>query len=238
MVYDYHVFYIYFPAKMKINSIKISASILSADLRNLSYEMHSLDRYVDEFHLDIMDGHFVPNISFGPELVKAVRKLTNKPLDIHLMIENPIKYVDMFVDAGADLITFHYETGNYFKCRDYIKSKNVKVGIAYNPNTQVYILDSDINRVLIMSVHPGFAGQKFIRSSLRRIYQARKWADKKCYNIEVAVDGGIDNDTAYQVVRNGADVMIAGSYLFKGNKQLNVLRLRNASLAGLINKKK
>lgn len=218
---------------------KISASVLSADLRWPSLEIHPIDDLVDEYHLDVMDGHFVPNISFGPDFVKAVKKLTKKPLDVHLMIENPMKYVDSFVDAGADMITFHYETANYFECMDYIRKKNVKVGIAYNPITPAYIFDSDLDRVLIMSVNPGFAGQKFIKDSLKKIYTAKKWVAKKKYNIEIAVDGGINDETAYQAVRNGADVIIAGSYIFKGNNpKWNVHALKQSLLLGNINRKK
>ncbi len=218
---------------------KISASLLSADFRKLSLEIYSVDDLVDEYHLDIMDGHFVPNISFGPDFVKAVKKLTKKPLDVHLMVENPEKYIDSFVDAGADMITFHYETANYFSCRDYIRKKNVKVGIAYNPITPAYIFDSDLDRVLIMSVKPGFAGQEFIKKSLKKIYDAKKWVTKKKYNIEIAVDGGINDKTAYQVVRNGADVVIAGSYIFKGyNHKAKIQNLRHSLFAGNINRKK
>lgn len=205
---------------------KLSASILNADFSKLDLEIGYVSPHVNEFHLDIMDGHFVPNISFGPGVVKAVRKITKLPLDVHLMIEEPMKYIDQFVDAGADTITFHDGTVNYFKCRDYIRGKNVRVGIAYNPGNPVYIFDSDIDRVLIMSVHPGFGGQKFIGSALKKISQTRKWIDKKGYNIEVAVDGGIKVGTAYNVVKHGADVVIVGSSIFEGDKQRNILDLR------------
>lgn len=218
---------------------KVSASVLSADLRWLSFEIYSIDDLVDEYHLDIMDGHFVPNISFGPDFVKSVRKLTKKPLDIHLMVENPMKHIDSFVDAGADMITFHYETANYFTCSEYIKKKNVKVGIAYNPITPAYIFGQEMDRVLIMSVNPGFAGQEFIKKSLKKIYEAKKWVKKKKYNIEIAVDGGINDKTAYQAAKNGADVVIAGSYIFKGyNHKSKIQNLRQSLFAGYINRKK
>lgn len=218
---------------------KVSASVLSVDFRRLNTQIYDTEPYVDEYHLDIMDGHFVPNISFGPDFVKAVKKLTKKPLDVHLMVEKPEKHIDSFVDAGADMITFHYETANYFTCRDYIKKKNVKVGIAYNPITPAYIFDSDLDRVLIMSVNPGFAGQEFIKKTLKKLYDAKKWVTKKKYNIEVAVDGGINDKTAYQVARNGADVVIAGSYIFKGyNHGANIQSLRWSLFLGSINRKK
>lgn len=218
---------------------KISASILSADFHRLNLQIYDLEPYVDEWHIDVMDGHFVPNISFGSDFVKAVRKLTKVPLDVHLMIADPMKHIDNFVDAGADMITFHYETANYFECREYIRKKNVKVGIAYNPITPAYIFDGDLDRVLIMSVNPGFAGQQFIDNSLKKIYQAKKWVKKKNYSIEIAVDGGINDETAYQSFRNGADVVIAGSYIFKGyNPKVNIQALRHSLLAGSINRKK
>lgn len=219
--------------------VKISASVLSADFRKLNLEIYSTEALVDEYHLDIMDGHFVSNISFGPDFVKAVKKLTNKPLDVHLMVEKPEKYIDSFVDAGADMITFHYETANYFSCRDYIRKKNVKVGIAYNPVTPAYIFDDDLDRVLIMSVNPGFAGQQFIKKTLKKVYDAKKWVKKKKYNLEIAVDGGINDKTAYQAVRNGADVVIAGSYIFKGfNHKMNVNALRQSIFTGIMKRKK
>lgn len=218
---------------------RISASLLSVDFRKLNLEIYSIDDLVDEYHLDIMDGHFAPNLSFGPDFVKAVRKLTKKPLDVHLMVEKPEKYVDSFVDAGADMITFHYEAANYFTCRDYIKSKNVKVGIAYNPVTPAYIFDSDSDRVLIMSVKPGFAGQEFVKKTLKKIYEAKKFIKKRDYNLEVAVDGGINDKTAYQSIRNGADVVVAGSYIFKcHNHKTKIYTLRQSLFAGHINRKK
>jgi len=207
--------------------VKVSASVLSAPFDRLGAAVSRVSKYVDELHLDIMDGHFVPNISFGPDIVKVIRKKTDLPLDVHLMIEDPMKYIDKFVDAGADMITFHYETANYFRCRDYIKSKNVKVGVAYNPNTPAYILDSDIDRVLIMSVYPGFAGQKFIASTLGKISKTKDWIEKRGYNIEIAVDGGVNKNYAHQAVRLGVDVVIAGSYIFKNNKlKKNVSNLK------------
>jgi len=218
---------------------KISASVLSADFRKLNLEIYSIDDLVDEYHLDIMDGHFVPNISFGPDFVKAVRKLTKKPLDVHLMVEKPEKYVDSFVDAGADMITFHTEAANYFTCSDYIRKKGVKVGIAYNPITPAYIFGEEMDRVLLMSVKPGFAGQEFKKEVLKKIYEAKKWVKKKKYNIEIAVDGGINDKTAYQAAKNGADIIIAGSYVFKGyNHKTKIQNLRQALFLGHIMRKK
>lgn len=204
--------------------VKISASVLSADFSRLGLELSFVSQYVDEFHLDVMDGHFVPNISFGSDVVKAVRKLTNLPLDVHLMIKEPLGHIPSFVDAGVDTITFHYETADYFKnknyyfkCRDLIKNKGAKVGVAYNPDTPVLFLDPNIDRVLIMSVYPGFAGQKFIKNALKKVSEVRQKIDKNNYNIEIAVDGGIKVGPAYDVVKHGADVVVAGSAVFKGS---------------------
>jgi len=222
---------------------KISASLLSADLSKLNLEIYSIDDLVDEYHIDVMDGHFAPNLSFGPDFVKAVRKLTKKPLDVHLMVDNPMKHIDSFVDAGADMITFHYETDDYLigmgKMQEHIKSKGVKIGIAYNPITPVYIFGEEMDRVLLMSVKPGFAGQNFKKEFLKKIYEAKKWVKKRKYNIEIAVDGGINEKTAYQAVRNGADVVIAGSYIFKSySHYLKAQALRQSMILGYINRKK
>lgn len=217
-----------------MKKIKISASVLSADFCKLGSEIGYVSKYVDEFHLDVMDGHFVPNISFGSDVVKAIRKLTKLPLDVHLMIEEPVWHIHSFVDAGADMITFHYETADYFKdksyyvkCRDLIKSNGVKVGVAYNPDTPVLFLDPDVDRVLIMSVYPGFAGQEFIEDALKKISEVRQRIDKNNYNIEVAVDGGIKVGNAYKVVKHGADVIVAGSSVFKGSDiKKNIFNLK------------
>lgn len=221
---------------------KVSASVLSADFSNLSSAVASVEPYVDEFHLDVMDGHFVPNISFGPDVVKIIRGMTRKPLDVHLMVEEPMKHIDSFVDAGADMITFHYETDDYLrgkgKLQSYIKSKGVKVGIAYSPDTPAYILDSDVDRILLMSVYPGFAGQKFIRSTLKKISEVKEFISRNSYDIEIAVDGGINDVTAYKVARRGVDIVVAGSYIFNGDPEKNVLSLRGSLLEGVLKKKR
>ena len=236
VVYSNSLVHIHVHAKMK--KTRISASLLSADLRKLNLEIYSIDDLVDEYHIDVMDGHFAPNLSFGPDFVKAVRKLTRKPLDVHLMVEKPGNYIDMFADAGADMITFHDETENYFHFRDAVKKKNLKVGIAYNPITPAYIFDGEYDRVLLMSVKPGFAGQAFRKEVLNKLYLAHKWVEKKKFKTEIAVDGGINYETAYQAARHGADVIVAGSYIFKNNYRQNIYGLRQALFAGYWNKKK
>lgn len=207
-----------------MKKIKISASLLSADFSKLEKEIKSIDKYVDEYHIDVMDGHFVPNLTIGPVVVKAVRKCTKKPFDVHLMIENPIKYIDTFVEAGADMITFHYEAANYFECRDYIRSKNVKVGVAYNPNTSIYVLDSDIDRVLVMGVNPGFAAQKFKDYVLQKISDLKNDINRRNIDLEICVDGGVNSETSQKIIEAGADVLVSGSYLFKAKNRRKAIK--------------
>lgn len=222
MDYGYNLFCVYFPVKMK--RVRVSASLLSADFSKLEKEIKSVDRYVDEYHLDVMDGCFVPNLTIGPVVVKSIRKCTKKPFDVHLMINDPMKYVDAFVDAGADMITFHYETADYFECRDYIRSKKVKVGIAYNPDTDIKFFNSHIDRILIMSVYPGFAGQKFIEDTLEKISDVKERRDKKYFSFEICVDGGVNSETSQKIIEAGADVLVSGSYLFKAKDRRKAIK--------------
>ncbi|MCG2718674.1 MAG: ribulose-phosphate 3-epimerase [Nanoarchaeota archaeon] len=215
---------------------KISASILSADFSKLAKDIKSVQKYVDEFHLDIMDGHYVPNISFGPDIVKFVRDNTKIPLDVHLMISEPEKYVEKFADAGSDTITIPSDIVCYHPCMNILKGLDVKMGIAFNPDKVFYhssckdkcLLDEEIDRVILMSVYPGFGGQKFIESSLEKIAQVREYLDKWGHGAEISVDGGITADNVYDVAKNGANVFVSGSSIFKGNKRKNVKSLRKA----------
>jgi len=214
---------------------KLSASILNANFGKLEKEISVISKYVDEFHLDVMDGHFVPNISFGPGVVEVIRKKTKLPLDVHLMISEPEKYVDKFIDAGADMITIHSEVVRYFPCLDKLKNKNVKIGVAYSPDTKPtfinnsYVsLDKGIDRILIMSVYPGFGGQKFIDSVLGKISDVREYVDKHGYDVEVAIDGGVKQCNAYDVAKHGADIIVCGTSIVKGNKRKNVRGLKKA----------
>jgi len=200
----------------------ISPSILSADFANLEADIKRVEPYVPWLHIDVMDGHFVPNISIGVPVVKSVRKVTNLFLDTHLMIENPIKYVDAFVDAGADLITFHYEAtlDKTIETIDKIKSRGVKVGISIKPKTSVDEIKEYINlvdMVLIMTVEPGFGGQKFISDCAQKIAQVKK-INK---NVLVQIDGGINNETAKICLDLGADSLVAGSYIY-GAKDIKI----------------
>ena len=193
----------------------ISPSILSADFANLEADIKRVEPYVPWLHIDVMDGHFVPNISIGVPVVKSIRKITNLFLDTHLMIENPIKYVDAFVDAGSDLITFHYEAtkDKTIETIEKIKSRNVKVGLSIKPKTSVDEIKEYINLVdmiLIMTVEPGFGGQKFMEDCACKIAQIKEINP----NVLVQVDGGINAQTAIICKNFGVDSLVAGNYIY------------------------
>lgn len=196
--------------------IKIAPSILSADFSNLAAQLKKVEiAGADLIHVDIMDGHFVPNITIGPLVVKYMRKVTKLPLDVHLMIENPAKYIDAFINAGSDMITVHIETVNAKELATIarrLKSKGIKLGISLNPATplsKIIKVLPLVDFVLVMSVNPGFGGQAFIPSAINKIEQLRAIFKK-----DIAVDGGINNITAIQVKNAGANVIAAGSYIF------------------------
>ena len=193
----------------------ISPSILSADFANLEKDIKRVEPFVPWLHIDVMDGHFVPNISIGVPVVKSIRKITDLFLDTHLMIENPIKYVDAFVDAGSDLITFHFEAtlDKTIETIEKIKSRGVKVGLSIKPKTSVDEIKNYINLVdmiLIMTVEPGFGGQKFMIDCANKIAEIKK-INK---NVLVQIDGGINDKTAKICLDLGADSLVAGSYIY------------------------
>tara|TARA_Y100000590_G_scaffold109785_3_gene125164 strand:- start:163 stop:813 length:651 start_codon:yes stop_codon:yes gene_type:complete len=204
-------------------TIKIAPSVLAADFNHLMDEVNLVDKAgCDYIHCDIMDGHFVPNISFGPDIVKKIRSTTNKILDVHLMINPVLPYIKKFVEAGADIISFHIEADNNpLKIINEIKNQNLKVGIAIKPNTPLSAINEiikDIDLILIMTVEPGFGGQKFISSQLQKINEAKNLIKNNNLNIDIQVDGGINKETAKSCVENGANVLVAGSYIFNAPK--------------------
>lgn len=199
--------------------IKISPSILSADFSRLGEDVQAVDRAgADYIHIDVMDGHFVPNITIGPLVVDALRKVTDKPLDVHLMIENPDLYIADFARAGADIITVHQEAVPHLhRTVQLIKSLGKKAGVSLNPATPVETLDvilDELDLVLIMSVNPGFGGQSFIPSALDKIRALRQRITERGLSTELEVDGGVKIDNIREVVAAGADVLVAGSAVF------------------------
>ncbi|MES2002803.1 MAG: ribulose-phosphate 3-epimerase [Pseudomonadota bacterium] len=201
--------------------VLISPSILSSDFAQLGAEVHAIDKAgADWIHIDVMDGHFVPNLTIGPGVVKALRPHSAKPFDVHLMISPVDNFLDAFAEAGADIITVHPEAGPHLhRSIQHIKSLGKKAGVSLNPATPAKMLEyvlEDIDLVLVMSVNPGFGGQKFISSQLRKIEAVAKQIAKHDLDIQLEVDGGIDPVTARQAVDAGATVLVAGTAAFKG----------------------
>ncbi len=201
--------------------VKIAPSILSADFSKLADEIRKVENYVDMLHIDVMDGHFVPNITLGLPVIRSIRVVTKLPFDVHLMVENPDNYLDSFIDAGANLLTVHAETAVHLnRTISNIKKKGARVGVALNPSTPLSALDhvlSDIDMVLIMTVNPGFGGQEFIKSMIPKIKKLREIINKEKLDVDIEVDGGINGDTARQVIAAGANVLVAGSYIYESS---------------------
>lgn len=207
----------------------ISPSLLSADFTNLEKEIKILnEEKVDYIHLDIMDGNYVPNISYGPGIVKSLRELTEIPFDTHLMIERPENFIDKFVEAGSDIITIHPSTTKHLdRTLSLIKSYGKKVGLALNPGDGLDVLDYNLEKldlVLIMSVNPGFGGQKFIPSVLRKIREVKKLIRERNLKTLIEVDGGVKLDNAREILDAGADILVAGSAIFEKDKTRENIR--------------
>ncbi|MFP4025048.1 MAG: ribulose-phosphate 3-epimerase [Thiohalospira sp.] len=213
----------------------ISPSLLSADFGNLARDIDMINNSeADWFHLDIMDGIFVPNISFGFPVIKYINKYAQKPLDVHLMITEPDRYIDDFFQSGANILTVHYEACNHLhRTVQKIKSLGIKAGVSLNPHTPIELLKdiiTDVDLVLIMSVNPGFGGQKFIPNALEKVKELKQLIISKNSNALIEVDGGVDNSNAKLLIEAGCDVLVAGSYIFKSENQLETIKvLKNLS---------
>ena len=207
---------------------KIAPSILAADFGNLSRDCEIIDKSnADWLHLDVMDGLFVPNISFGMPIVSSIRKITKKPLDVHLMIIKPERYIDKFIEIGSDILTVHIEaTMEMDNILDKIKKSSIKSGIAINPDTPINKLENYINKVdlvCMMGVHAGFGGQKFIEKTFDRLIELKGLINIKDSSTLIEIDGGVDNFNSKKLKSLGADVLVAGSYIFKSSDINNAI---------------
>ena len=218
-----------------MKNIKISPSILAADFSQLGKEINNLERGgADLIHVDVMDGHFVPNLTIGPPVIKALREYTKLPFDVHLMISPVHKYIKDFANAGSDIITIHPEaTENLEKSIFHIKELNKKVGVSLNPDTKINVIESHLNNidlVLIMSVFPGFGGQKFIPETIKKIKDLKEIKDKNNYNFDIEVDGGVNFLNSKDIINAGANILVSGTTIFKENngnikKNIDILKL-------------
>ena len=202
--------------------IKVTPSILSADFSKLGEEIIKIDQAgADMIHIDVMDGHFVPNLTLGAPIVKALRTVTKLPFDVHLMINNPENLIDDFIAAGADIITIHIEAANHLhRLVQKVKSSGVKVAVSLNPATPLNTLEEilpELDMVLLMSVNPGFGGQSFIPATLNKIARLKEMIDAKKLKIDIQVDGGINLETAPKVIKHGANILVAGSAVYGSN---------------------
>ena len=219
-----------------MKKIQISPSILSADFSQLGNEINRLEQSgADMIHVDVMDNHFVPNLTIGPPVIKSLRKYTNLPFDVHLMIDPVHKYIKNFADAGSDIITIHPEaTENLLDSINLIKNLGKKVGVSLNPNTETAIIENVLDKidlVLVMSVFPGFGGQKFMPDVLEKISNLKKIKDNKKFNFDIEVDGGINFENNKKVIEAGANILVSGTTIFKENngdikKNIDLLKLK------------
>jgi len=212
---------------------KIAPSILAANFGNLDKDCLMVNNSIaDWFHIDVMDGFFVPNISFGTPVIKSIKKIASKPLDVHLMIVSPDRYIKTFKEIGADILTVHYEACNHLhRTISAIKESDMKAGIAINPHTSINLLDdilSEIDLVCIMSVNPGFGGQKFIENTYNKISLLKEKRENIENKFLIEIDGGVNDENAKKLINAGADVLVAGSFVFKSTEpEQTIRRLKN-----------
>lgn len=207
----------------------IAPSILAADFNNLGKEIHTINKSdADYIHFDVMDGVFVPNISFGIPVIKHVSKIAEKPLDVHLMIIEPHRFIIPFIEAGASIITVHYETCTHLnRIVESIKEKGIKASVCLNPHTPVNVLEdiiSDLDMVLLMSVNPGFGGQKFIENTYKKVSQLRNLIEKNNPECLIEVDGGVNYETGKKLFDAGANVLVSGSFIFNSDNYIETIK--------------
>lgn len=215
---------------------QVAPSLLSADFANLGTAIRSMENAgARVLHIDVMDGHFVPNLAIGVPVLKSIRKVTDLNLDVHLMISNPDYLLDPFLDAGADALTVHYEASVHLdKILDTIKRRGIKAGVALNPHTPIFLLEEILlkcDQILIMSVNPGFGGQQFISTSVEKVRKLKAFIDSKSAEAKIVIDGGVDQDNVTDLARAGGDVLVAGSAIFQSDDPVSTFK-RMSEFAG------
>lgn len=217
--------------------IKIAPSILASDFSKLGEEIAKAEAAgADMIHIDVMDGHFVPNITIGPAVVKSIRKTTTLPFDVHFMINEPDKFIDSFSDAGADIISVHIENNHHLhRTLQHIRQRNVRPCVVLNPATPLNTLDmvlDEVDMVLLMTVNPGFGGQEFITGMTQKVCELRKMADLRGLKLDIEVDGGIDTNNIFEITKAGANVIVAGSTIYNAPDTAEIIRLLRQKACG------